>query len=95
LAFFGVFDNALTGTLPESIGQWTALTFFGVSSNALTGTIPASIDNWIRIQIAYFEHTKFTGTMPNGICPYYIENGDTLNADCLSEITCTCCTGCY
>jgi hypothetical protein len=94
LELFYVQGNALTGTLPESIGEWTALTEFRVSSNALTGTIPPSIGNWSQIQIAYFGENKFTGTMPNGICPNYVENGETLSADCLREITCTCCTLC-
>jgi hypothetical protein len=95
LTYIDVHYNALTGLLPASIGQWTALTKFDVSINALTGTIPASIGNWSRIQYAFFDVNNFTGTMPNGICPYIDEtNGDFLGADCVSEITCTCCTDC-
>jgi hypothetical protein len=91
-------DGPLTGTLPASIGQWTALTYFGVSTNEMTGTLPASIGNWSQIQEAYFDQNNFTGTMPIGICPYInIANGDALVADCLKEITCSlqdCCTYC-
>jgi hypothetical protein len=94
LTDFAAYGNALTGTLPASVGQWTALTFFSVSKNALTGTLPASIGNWSQIIEAFFYKNNFTGTLPNGICPY-IANGDYLEADCVSEITCTCCTGCY
>jgi hypothetical protein len=93
LTSFNVGSNALTGTLPASIGQWTALTLFSVFDNALTGTIPASIGNWSQIQVAYFDGNQFTGTMPNGICAY-IRNGDSLWADCWTEINCTCCTTC-
>jgi hypothetical protein len=96
LALFSVFNNTLTGTLPVSIGQWTALTFFNIPGNALTGTIPASIGNWSQIQFAYFDRNIFTGIMPNGICTNINEtNGYQLEADCLTEINCTCCTFCY
>jgi Leucine-rich repeat (LRR) protein len=96
LTSFNVYYNALNGTLPASIGQLTALTYFNVNNNALSGTIPASIGNWSQIQYAYFDANQFTGIMPNGICPYINETyGDVLQADCYSEINCTCCTYCY
>jgi Leucine-rich repeat (LRR) protein len=91
---FLVFNNALTGTLPASIGQWSTLTYFSIYKNALTGTIPASIVNWSQIQIAYFDLNQFTGSMPNGICPY-ITGNDRLEADCNSDITCSCCSICF
>jgi hypothetical protein len=94
LTKFGVTFNDLTGTLPASIGQWTALKYFDVYNNALSGTIPASIGYWSQIQVAWFDGNSFTGTMPNGICPY-ITNGDSLEADCMSEISCSCCTVCW
>jgi hypothetical protein len=96
LLSFGVPSNFLTGTLPASIGQWTALTYFAAYRNELTGTIPASIGSWSQIQYAYFDGNQFTGTMPNGICPYIVKaNGEQLEADCVSEINCTCCTSCF
>jgi hypothetical protein len=94
LTYFAIFSMGLTGTLHASIGQWTALKYFNVRKNALTGTLPASIDNWSQIQSAYFEQNQFTGTMPIGICNYTVP-GDSLVADCKSEINCTCCTLCY
>jgi hypothetical protein len=96
LNFLYLSGNALTGTLPASIGQWTALLVFTVSNNALTGTIPASIGNWSQIWYAYFFENNFTGTIGNSICPYISRpNGEQLEADCLTEINCTCCTKCY
>jgi hypothetical protein len=94
LTTFNVGVNVLAGTLPASIGQWTALTSFRVRNNALTGTLPASIGNWSLIRFAYFNFNQFTGTMPDGICPY-IQNVGGLEADCVSEITCSCCTRCF
>jgi hypothetical protein len=93
LAYFDVGDNSLTGTLPTSIGQWTALENFSVRGNELAGTIPASIVKWSQIGFAYFDGNQFTGFVPNGICPY-ISGYDELEADCKSEIFCSCCTTC-
>jgi hypothetical protein len=96
LKYLDVGFNALTGTLPVSIGQWTALTVFGVAYNALTGTLPASIGSWNQIQAAFFQDNQFTGTMPDGICPYINATiSEQLQADCKSEVNCTCCTLCY
>jgi hypothetical protein len=94
LTYFSVLNNALTGALPPSIGQWIALTVFSIYNNALTGTIPASIVNWSQIKVAHFDGNQFTGSMPNDICPYISVN-DQLEADCKTEITCSCCTKCY
>jgi Leucine-rich repeat (LRR) protein len=94
LTYINAYYNELTGTLPASIGQWTALTYFGFYNNALTGTIPASIVNWSKINTAFFDGNQFTGSIPNGICPY-ITGNDRLDADCVSKITCGCCTTCF
>jgi hypothetical protein len=93
LTYFDASLNQLTGTLPASIGQSSLLTYFSVYNNGLTGTIPASIDNWSQIKTADFSSNQFTGSMPNGICPY-ISGNDLLEADCKSDITCSCCTKC-
>jgi Leucine-rich repeat (LRR) protein len=96
LTDFYISSNSYTGTLPASIGNWSNLLSCEVSYNALTGTIPKSIENWKNITWAYFSFNNFTGTMPTGICDAI--NGsfyNQLTADCLSEVTCTCCTDCY
>jgi hypothetical protein len=82
----------LTGTLPDGIGQWTALTVFTVASNNLNGTIPKSIGNWGLIETAYFDNNQFVGTLTASICSYIDPDLDSLIMDC--EINCTCCTTC-
>jgi hypothetical protein len=94
LTSFEVSENALTGTLPESIGQWTAMSFFTVRFNSLIGTIPKSIENWGLIASAFFDRNQLIGAMPNGICKN-IQGFDSLMSDCLSEISCSCCTKCF
>jgi hypothetical protein len=94
LTLFDVATNALVGTLPESIGQWTAMSFFSVRVNLLVGTIPNSIETWGLIASALFDRNQLIGTMPNGICKN-IQGFDGLLSDCLSEISCPCCTFCF
>jgi hypothetical protein len=58
----------LLGSLPDSIGQWTALTYFDVSGNSLNGTLPDSIGQWTAL--AYLDisiNYGLTGTLPNSI----------------------------
>jgi hypothetical protein len=66
------FNNAngryLLGSLPDSIGQWTALTYFDVSGNALTGTLPDSIGQLTAL--TYFDisiNFDLNGTLPDSI----------------------------
>jgi hypothetical protein len=101
-------QNLFTGTLPSSLGALSAtLTGFSVSSNRLSGTIPESYGAWTNIVQASFEGNNFTGSMPDGLCQ--IVNASILamahateqnpnpvmiQADCVSEVHCPCCTYC-
>jgi hypothetical protein len=59
---WGVGQSTLTGTIPASIGQWTALTYFDVFHNALTGTLPESIGQWTRLEMFIASRNQRTGT---------------------------------
>jgi Leucine-rich repeat (LRR) protein len=65
------FNNAngryLFGSLPDSIGQWTALTYFDISVNALTGTLPDSIGQWTFLTYFDVSGNSLTGTLPDSI----------------------------
>jgi hypothetical protein len=39
----------LQGTLPYSIGLWTALTYFSARHNVLTGTLPNDFGQWTAL----------------------------------------------
>jgi hypothetical protein len=75
----------LLGSLPDSIGQWTALTYFDVSGNTLTGTLPASIGQWTAL--TYFDvsyNFGLIGTLPDSISQWtdltsFIVYGNALN----------------
>jgi hypothetical protein len=90
LTGFSVSGNALNGTLPDTIGQWTGLTSFLVGANMFKGTIPLSIGNWSLIVAADFSQNQFIGTMPNAICQYIDPPNDNLLAD--RTLSCTCCS---
>jgi Leucine-rich repeat (LRR) protein len=58
----------LRGSLPDSIGVWTALTYFGVSGNfGLKGTLPSSIGQWTALTYLDVSDNGLTGTLPNSM----------------------------
>jgi Leucine Rich Repeat len=83
--------NSLGGSLPDSIGNWLDLQQFLVNDNRLTGTIPESIASWSQIKFIRLGSNQFTGSVPEGICGVRFSY---LGADCISEVTCSCCTVC-
>jgi hypothetical protein len=61
-------ERYLLSSLPDSIGQWTALTYFDVSGNALTGTLPNSIGQWTSLtsfDVSY--NFALRGTLPYSV----------------------------
>jgi hypothetical protein len=90
-------ENQFCGTIPEAVGMGQLTTgrliSFHVDSNALTGTIPDSIGQWTHIKVAFFGVNRLVGSIPNAICR--VESLVDLVADCFTEVTCDCCTGCY
>ena len=59
---------ALTGTLPDSIGDFRSLTLFDISSNHIHGTIPDTIINWRGgISSISLDANNLTGTIPAAI----------------------------
>jgi hypothetical protein len=55
------------GSLPISIGQWTALTYFDVRDSAYNGTLPANIVQWTDLTYFDVSGNYFTGTIPENI----------------------------
>jgi hypothetical protein len=60
-------ERCLKGSLPESIGQWTALTYFSVASNFLSGKLPESIGQWTDLTYFNISVNSFDGTLPESI----------------------------
>ena len=58
----------LSGTLPDSIGNFRCLTHFDVGYNYLSGTIPATMSNWhLTVKELLMSHNQFTGFIPPSI----------------------------
>lgn len=57
-------QNALTGSIPDSIGSHDSLEIFSVSSNRLNSTIPATIANAAELRILDLSHNKLSGSIP-------------------------------
>lgn len=74
LKHFDFTRSSLTGSLPHSIGEWTALVHFDASSyvwagtrNQLTGSLPDSIGRWAVLEHFNVAENTLTGTLPKSI----------------------------
>jgi hypothetical protein len=57
----------LEGTLPETIGQLTALTYFNVNFNYLSGTLPNIIGQWTALTYFDVGNNDLTSSLPDSI----------------------------
>jgi hypothetical protein len=66
--FFSVYDNQLTGTIPEGMRLNEAF-MIDLSRNELYGTIPNDIShkNYTTLRLLYLDHNKLTGTIPGSL----------------------------
>jgi Leucine-rich repeat (LRR) protein len=59
--------HRLDGTIPNSLGNLTALSTLDLSYNKLTGSIPAKLCNLHVLDTLYLEYNMHNGTIPSGI----------------------------
>jgi hypothetical protein len=61
----------LTGSLPDTIGQWTVLSHFDAAqpytSSDLNGTLPDAIGKWTNLTYFDVSGNNLTGMLPKGI----------------------------
>ena len=57
-------ENALSGSLPASLGNLTNLQELDLSENALSGSLPASLGNLTNLQRLSFFRNQFSGALP-------------------------------
>ena len=62
-----LYENILSGNIPESISNLTNLWGLDLSGNQLTGTIPESISNLTNLGYLYLSGNQLTGTIPESI----------------------------
>lgn len=66
--FFSIYDNQLTGTIPEGMRLNEAF-MLDLSRNEFYGTIPNDIShqNYTTLRLLYLDHNKLTGTIPGAL----------------------------
>jgi len=60
-------DNILTGSIPASIGNLTALLALNLTNNNLSGSIPGSIGNLTNLEVLKLRYNQITGPLPTSI----------------------------
>jgi len=60
-------DQALTGTIPTVIGEFSQMQYLYMYSNNLSGTIPSQIGTLSLLQTLYLSDNKLTGEIPSQI----------------------------
>jgi Leucine-rich repeat (LRR) protein len=60
-------ENGLTGTIPPSIGNLSALNFLVLNQNNLSGSIPAQVGNLSNIRSLYLAYNQLTGSIPSAL----------------------------
>jgi Leucine-rich repeat (LRR) protein len=61
LGFLYLYSNALTGSIPSTIGNLKYLEGLILYSNALTGSIPSTIGNLRSLGFLYLSYNALTG----------------------------------
>ena len=62
-----LFDNQLTGMIPEELGDLTNLKTLYLNDNRLTGMIPGVLGNLTNLVRLYLTENDLTGCIPNGL----------------------------
>ncbi|KAL3906489.1 MAG: hypothetical protein SGILL_009251, partial [Bacillariaceae sp.] len=92
-------DNRLDGEIPPELGGIIGLQRLKLESNALTGDIPPELGGFLSLSLLTLQGNDLEGTMPDDICLLRdngsIDNLEVLEADCLTRLTCDCCTACF
>eukprot|EP01079_Euglenida_sp_SAG-EU17-18_P012898 gene12898-biopygen4270 len=57
-------DNHLNGTLPEAMGQMTALTYLYLQENQLSGPIPDAVGQMTALKYLFLDNNQLIGTLP-------------------------------
>jgi hypothetical protein len=95
LAFFNASFNHFSGSLDESISNFTHLSFLDIHNNSLTGSLPSSLSNFSYLEYLDLSNNDFSGTIPYGICniagiTFAYFSGNHIDMHSLSECVTSC-----
>jgi Leucine-rich repeat (LRR) protein len=60
-------NKDLTGEIPASFGELTALTVLNLEWNQLTGPVPASLGRLTSLSELWLHHNQLTGNVPQSL----------------------------
>jgi Leucine-rich repeat (LRR) protein len=59
LELLSLYNNTLTGTLPQTMGNMSSLKWVGLWSNNFTGSIPYTFQNLTNLETLYLDRNQF------------------------------------
>ena len=62
-----LWDNQMSGTLPDAIGGLSECVQIHIGGNAVSGNIPAGLGNLTKLQLLGLQGNQFTGSVPSSI----------------------------
>ena len=65
--FISLYNDNLQGTIPDELGQLTALTYLRSDSNRLTGTIPSQVGQLTALTYLTFADNQLNGAIPSDL----------------------------
>ena len=60
----GLYNNQLSGSIPEELGNLSNLTVLYLNNNQLTGSIPEELGNLSNLTVLYLNNNQLTGPIP-------------------------------
>lgn len=95
LQVLGIANEAVGGTLPESIAiLGSTLQLLRLQNNAFSGTVPTTYGLLINLGAMNLQGNSFAGSIPAEVCALRTTSLQELTADC-NELSCSCCTACF
>ncbi|GJN04808.1 hypothetical protein PR202_ga22383 [Eleusine coracana subsp. coracana] len=67
LKYVAVYDNELTGVIPEGLCDRSRLQYFIASGNQLNGSIPAGLANCATLKVLVLDSNQLSGQIPQAI----------------------------
>ena len=71
LIFLWLYDDSLSGMIPENIGDLKQLDTLNLAFNQLSGALPIGLGNLTNLNWLYLYLNQLSGIIPDSICNIY------------------------
>ena len=89
-----LFDNRLSGSIPEEVGALSDLTWLRLENNLLRGTVPESLVALTKLEHVSLQSTSLSGAIPFGLCDLIETEQLQIGVEC-HRVNCECGCMCY